>query len=225
MIQRKFYPEQRKIPISFGKFRITIPNISIYFRFLFLFSSFQFFSPINHGMAFQNPLDLFDFRHQDTSGRWMIVNDGVMGGVSESRLFLDEKGFLVFEGRVSLDYGGGFASVRSLINELDANSYQGILIKFRGDGKKYQLRLRHQDRIDGVSYFQHFQTEEKKWMEVLLPFSRFQASYRGRLLPNHRKLDTKRISQIGLMISDKQEGLFQLEIGRIALFREENLKT
>ena len=115
--------------------------------------------------------------------------------------------------------------MRSIHNDLDANSYHGILIKFRGDGKKYQLRLRHQDRIDGVSYFQHFQTEEKKWMEVFLPFSRFQASYRGRLLPNHRKLDTKRISQIGLMISDKQEGLFQLEIGRIALFREENLKT
>ena len=79
--------------------------------------------------------------------------------------------------------------------------------------------------MDGVSYFQHFQTEEKKWEEIFLPFSRFKASFRGRLLPNHPKLDTKRISQIGLMISDKQDGLFQLEIERIALFKEENFNT
>ena len=32
----------------------------------------------------------------------MIVNDGVMGGISESRLILDQQGFLVFEGSVSL---------------------------------------------------------------------------------------------------------------------------
>ena len=176
-------------------------------------------------MALQNRLDLFDFSDPDKSGRWMIVNDGVMGGISESRLFLNEKGFLVFQGRVSLEYGGGFASVRSIHNELDANSYHGIMIKFRGDGKTYQLRLRHQDRMDGVSYFQYFQTEKNKWRTVFLPFSRFQANFRGRLLPNHPKLDTKRISQIGLMISDKQDGFFQLEIERIALFKEENFNT
>ena len=72
----------------------------------------------------------------------MIVNDGVMGGVSQSRLSLDEQGALVFEGKVSLDYGGGFASVRSIVNQLDAEKYQGIFLKIRGDGNKYQLRLR-----------------------------------------------------------------------------------
>ena len=173
----------------------------------------------------QEPRDLYDFTHQETSGVWMIVNDGVMGGISESRLSLDQQGFLVFEGRVSLDYGGGFASVRSILNRLDADPFDGILIRFKGDGKRYQLRLRQGDRMDGVAYFRHFETKIGEWEEVFLPFHSFQASYRGRRLPDYPKLDTRRISQLGLMISDKQEGNFRLEVQRIALYFNEHFQT
>ncbi|MGA0320050.1 MAG: CIA30 family protein [bacterium] len=176
-------------------------------------------------MAMQEPRDLYDFTHQETSGVWMIVNDGVMGGISESRLSLDQQGFLVFEGRVSLDYGGGFASVRSILNRLDADPFDGILIRFKGDGKRYQLRLRQGDRMDGVAYFRHFETKIGEWEEVFLPFDSFQASYRGRRLPDYPKLDTSRISQLGLMISDKQEGNFRLEVQRIALYFNEHFQT
>ena len=53
----------------------------------------------------------------------------------------------------------------------------------------------------------------------------FQASYRGRRLPDYPKLDTTRISQLGLMISDKQEGNFRLEVQRIALYFNEHFQT
>ena len=167
-----------------------------------------------------NLLDIYDFSSPETAGSWMIVNDGVMGGVSKSRLSLDEQGALVFEGRVSLDYGGGFASVRSIVNQLDAQKYQGIFLKIRGDGNKYQLRLRQTSRVDGAAFYQHFKTEIGKWVEVFMPFNEFKASYRGRLLPDHPKLDTSRITQIGLMISDKQKGNFRLEVKRIAIFKK-----
>ena len=66
----------------------------------------------------QEPRDLYDFTHPETSGVWMIVNDGVMGGISESRLSLDQQGFLVLKegchwtmeevllqcGRISIDW-------------------------------------------------------------------------------------------------------------------------
>ena len=108
-----------------------------YFRKMgFLILNGSFLISVNLVMAMQEPRDLYDFTHQETSGVWMIVNDGVMGGISESRLSLDQQGFLVFEGRVSLDYGGGSASVRSILNRLDADSYDGILIRFKGDGKR-----------------------------------------------------------------------------------------
>ena len=197
-----------------------------YFRKIgFLILNGSFLISVNQVMAMQEPRDLYDFTHQETSGVWMIVNDGVMGGISESRLSLDQQGFLVFEGRVSLDYGGGFASVRSILNRLDADPYDGILIRFKGDGKRYQLRLRQGDRMDGVAYLRHFETKIGEWEEVFLPFHSFKASYRGRRLPDYPKLDTRRISQLGLMISDKQEGNFRLEVQRIALYLNKHFQT
>ena len=197
-----------------------------YFRKMgFLILNGSFLISVNQVMAMQEPRDLYDFTHQETSGLWMIVNDGVMGGISESRLSLDQQGFLVFEGRVSLDYGGGFASVRSILNRLDADPYDGILIRFKGDGKRYQLRLRQVDRMEGVAYLQHFETKTGEWEEVFLPFHSFQASYRGRRLPDYPKLDTRRISQLGLMISDKQEGNFRLEVQKISLYFNEHFQT
>ena len=47
------------------------------------------------------------------SVEWMVVNDDVMGGVSRSSVIISPEGNMVFNGNVSLKYGGGFASVRS----------------------------------------------------------------------------------------------------------------
>ena len=175
---------------------------------------------ISNSALSSNLLDIYDFNSPETAGSWMIVNDGVMGGVSQSRLSLDEQGALVFEGKVSLDYGGGFASVRSIVNQLDAEKFQGIFLKIRGDGNKYQLRLRQTSRVEGAAFYHHFKSEIGKWVEIYLPFTGFKASYRGRLLPDHPKIDTSRIAQIGLMISDKQKGIFRLEVNRMALFQK-----
>ncbi|RZO47159.1 MAG: hypothetical protein EVA80_02200 [Proteobacteria bacterium] len=88
----------------------------------------------------------------------MIVNDVVMGGVSRSQLSLSSTGTLLFEGNISLDYGGGFASVRSVFNTLDEENLNGILIMVKGDGKTYQLLVRQQKQFDGVAFFQRFET-------------------------------------------------------------------
>ena len=91
---------------------------------------------------FHEPLDLYDFSGPETSVSWMIVSDGVMGGVSESHLSLTSDGILLFQGNVSLDFGGGFASVRSVFKSCNAHNCDGILILVKSDGQIYQLRLR-----------------------------------------------------------------------------------
>ena len=111
--------------------------------------------------SFQNPLNLYDFSASKSSGSWIIVNDVVMGGVSRSQLSLSSTGTLLFEGNISLDYGGGFASVRSVFNTLDEENLNGILIMVKGDGKTYQLLVRQQKQFDGVAFFQRFETT--KW--------------------------------------------------------------
>ncbi|MBT6727218.1 MAG: CIA30 family protein [Deltaproteobacteria bacterium] len=160
--------------------------------------------------SFQNPLDLYDFSASETSGSWIIDNDGVMGGVSRSQLSFSSTGTILFQGSVSFDFGGGFTSVRSVFETVDAGNYNGLLIMVKGDGKTYQLRVWHQKQFDGVAFFQHFETTRGEWLEIFLPFICFQASYRDRLLPDHPTLNRREISQIGLMVSDKQKGEFSL---------------
>jgi hypothetical protein len=58
-----------------------------------------------------NEIVLFDFSPSDVR-LWLPVDDAVMGGVSNSAMRI-ENGRAVFAALVSLDFGGGFASVRS----------------------------------------------------------------------------------------------------------------
>ena len=53
---------------------------------------------------------LFDFSHPDAVAEWHAIDDRVMGGVSCSSLDHDPAGHAVFNGTVSLERSGGFAS-------------------------------------------------------------------------------------------------------------------
>jgi hypothetical protein len=78
---------------------------------------------------------LLDFTNPLTVNALRVVNDNVMGGVSKSRFTYDPEG-IVFEGEVSLDNGGGFASLRSPILIPDCTSALNLTMK--GDEKKYK---------------------------------------------------------------------------------------
>ena len=56
------------------------------------------------------------------SGLWRSVNDGVMGGLSRGSLRIVAAGVGIFEGEVSLENNGGFASVRATIGPRDLSA-------------------------------------------------------------------------------------------------------
>ncbi len=71
---------------------------------------------------------------------WKIVNDGVMGGLSSSKVELrDDK--LIFSGEVSLENNGGFASTRRVGFKSPENTNK-IRVRIKADGKIYKFRLR-----------------------------------------------------------------------------------
>lgn len=151
--------------------------------------------------------------------KWGTINDGVMGGVSDSRLNTNEHGAAVFAGNVSLENNGGFASVRGRLGHCDLSGFDGLVVRVRGDGKRYRLRLRHDDDLDGVTYQARFETREGVWDEVRLPLSSFEPTYRGRRLRDAEPLNAGAIHQIGFMIADGQAGPFRLEIARVEAYR------
>jgi hypothetical protein len=195
-----------------GKIRCLLPH-SYLLMFLFLF----FALPMETQSV--EPIKLLlDFEDTDKSGRWMVVNDDVMGGVSRSNVKLHSDGHLLFDGEVSTNYGGGFASVRTDYKNWEIEKYEGFILRVKGDGKTYQFRCRLGNNINQIAYRHYFQADNEDWQEILLPFKEFLPTYRGRVLTNIPQLDPKEIKQFGFMISDKQVGKFNLKIDWIGVY-------
>ena len=161
-------------------------------------------------------MQTLSFDAPESITNWLPINDAVMGGLSTSRFRYDPAGHAVFEGVVSLERNGGFASVRAAQAALGTPATLGYALTVLGDGKRYKLNLRTDDTFDGVNYQSEFQSEAGTWIEVSLPLSAFAPTFRGRPVPNAPPLNPVRVRQMGLMISDRQAGPFSLCIRRIA---------
>ena len=162
---------------------------------------------------------IFDFGNKDQYEACRIVNDGVMGGISKSEMIAADSTTATFQGDVSLENNGGFASVRTMPHKYNLDGYTGITIRVRGDGKKYQFRIRIDNRFDGISYRYIFDTKPNKWMTIHMPFSDFVPTFRGRIL-DEDPLSAKEIEQLGFLIADKQAGNFRLEIDWIKAYKK-----
>ena len=160
---------------------------------------------------------LFDFSDPETTGLFHPVGDVVMGGVSSGNL-IQEDGCAVFSGKVSLENFGGFASIRSFPGRYDLGEFEGLELEVRGDGKKYKLNLTTDLRFDSVVYQARFASQAGRWSQVKIPFSDFIPTFRGDPVSGEPPLDPSRIATFGLLISDRQEGEFRMEIKKIAAY-------
>ncbi|MBM3162610.1 MAG: CIA30 family protein [Chlorobi bacterium] len=151
---------------------------------------------------------------------WHSVDDVVMGGVSGSRFRRNPDNTGTFEGFLSTDNSGGFASARTFLPYRDFSAYSGIRLCVRGDGKRYSFRIRNDDRFDGIVFKSDFDTVRGAWIEVSLPFSGFRAAFRGRTVEGTHPLDPANIVQIGILVSKKQVGSFSLDIDWILAYRD-----
>jgi NADH dehydrogenase [ubiquinone] 1 alpha subcomplex assembly factor 1 len=177
--------------------------------------------PMRRQEMSRSSMTVADFGNPGAMQGWTTVDDVVMGGMSDSRMALTGNGTALFQGTVSLEHGGGFASVRKRDIAADLNGYEGLLIRIRGDGGKYQLRVRTDDRYDGISYRYVFVTEKGQWMTVRAPFAAFEPVFKGRRVEEAPRLDPGKVRQIGFLIAHKQEGTFRLEIESIEAYRGE----
>jgi monofunctional biosynthetic peptidoglycan transglycosylase len=144
---------------------------------------------------------------------WRIVDDGVMGGLSQGRHEIGSDGILRFSGMLSLENNGGFSSLRSGDLKMDLGKAEGVVMRVKGDGRSYQLRFGTDARYRGQAMFFKcgFPTVKGEWIEVKLPFKGFTGSWRGVELPG-KVFDPSKIRRIGLQLADKKEGPFELRV-------------
>lgn len=182
-----------------------------------VFAAFMLATPV---VAQDSSLErIIDFDTAQATA-WFVVNDGVMGGRSSSALRAVKGGVGVFEGNLSLENNGGFASVRTELPPGALSGVSQIVLRVRGDGNRYQLRLRPGRQSDGVAYGAGFDTEPGEWVTVELPTGAFEPTFRGYRPRGVGPLDPSQIGQLGIMLTDKQDGPFRLEIDWIGVHRD-----
>jgi Complex I intermediate-associated protein 30 (CIA30) len=185
-----------------------------------------------------NNRELFDFTEpdQDLLSAWMAVNDGVMGGVSDSALQI-VNGRAFFKGNVSIDRGGGFASIRTqnFNPPLDLSNYQGISLKVRGSGagQRYKLFLRPSEQWDGISYGYSFDTNANSFSDLRIPFSNLMPVKRAKIVNDAPPLERRQVSSIQIMLSKFEydgglnpsfrPGEFELELCSIGAYGDRTL--
>ena len=171
------------------------------------------------GDAVKEIRPLIDFEDPDARA-WTVVNDGVMGGMSRSSIRVTPDRTGLFSGTLSLENSGGFASVRTGLPRRDLSAREGLEVRVRGDGRAYQLRLRMDDRFDGIAYRAGFETRAGVWTTIRMPFAAFEPVFRGRIVRDAAPLDPGRLRSLGFLLADKTAGDFRLEIGEVRPYGE-----
>tara|TARA_Y100000991_G_scaffold50747_1_gene36758 strand:- start:159 stop:707 length:549 start_codon:yes stop_codon:yes gene_type:complete len=155
-------------------------------------------------------IDLINPEKNVGIANWYIVNDDVMGGISKSYLSINEEKNLIFNGYLSLENNGGFASSRLSFNKETLTGIKSFKMRIKGDGNIYKLRLRQNNRR--ASYSCDFKSLKDKWIEIDISLEDFKPSWRGYYYNDYPDLEIEEINSMGIQISDKQEGDFKLEI-------------
>tara|TARA_B100001094_G_scaffold65362_1_gene61451 strand:- start:2063 stop:2602 length:540 start_codon:yes stop_codon:yes gene_type:complete len=156
---------------------------------------------------------IYDFHTNSSFQNWAVVDDGVMGGLSSGNLGIKEDGNGLFYGYVSLDNYGGFTSVRFRKN-ISLKGYDKVVLRILGDNKFYQLRIKSGYR-DRHSYVKTFYAADE-WSDIEISLSSMEPQFRGRSL-NMRNFSGNSLVELGLLIGNKVEERFALEIDHIRL--------
>lgn len=159
-----------------------------------------------------DPIVLFDFNSQSDLSGWMIVDDVVMGGRSNSYLVITEEGQGRFHGAVSLENYGGFASTRYRPRPVSLAGQTTCKIQLKGDGKVYQFRIKEYED-ERFSYVYSFETSGE-WEVVEIPLAEMYPSFRGRIL-DMPYYQARQVSEVAILISNKRNEKFELIIDNI----------
>ena len=96
---------------------------------------------------------------------WYPVHDTVMGGRSKGGVRMADGG-IAFEGYLSLENNGGFASIRSRDVPDALMQSQGIKIRVVGDGRTYLATIRMKEYNRMLYLRAPFQTTKDKEEEI-----------------------------------------------------------
>lgn len=161
---------------------------------------------------------IIDFGETKKGDNWVVVVDGVMGGLSSSTAMMSENS-LLFKGNISLKNNGGFASLRGPKNNKDYSDFSNLEIRYRSKGQAFGIRFLEYEQFFMPYLKKTFDETLWKWTTVNISLNEFKQYILNS--EKNKKItakDFKNISRIGLIVSNKKEGNFEIEIDYIKLY-------
>lgn len=156
-----------------------------------------------------------DFGKDKVNREWRVLNDGVMGGLSEGQVTFT-KNAVQFAGTVSLANNGGFSSFRSPFQRMDLSQYKSVSLKIRTKGIACSFVMETNRRFYVPNFKQKLVTESEDWAVLELPLAEFKQYQLGRSTGNKLTPEAKsEIIRIGFITDEKREGPFKLEVDYI----------
>ena len=157
---------------------------------------------------------IVDFKTGHGASEWAVEDDVVMGGRSNGEFQINQDGFGIFSGTVSLENNGGFSSIQYNFDATDVSAHHHAYIRLKGDGKAYQFRVKS-SRRERPSYIYEFETTGD-WQTVEIPLEEMYPTFRGRRLdiPNY---PGQTMSQLRFLIGNGKAESFELKIEKIWL--------
>ena len=157
---------------------------------------------------------IFDFNADSDISNWTTVDDVVMGGRSRGNFKINDFGNGEFYGTVSLENNGGFSSLRHRFSSMDVKGFKEVIIKVKGDGKKYQFRVKD-NSSNSHSFIASFETNGG-WQTIHIQLSDMYPAFRGRTL-SIGNFSSESIEEIAFLIGNKTAENFKLEIDTVYL--------
>jgi len=156
-----------------------------------------------------------DFGQSKDGRSWQVVNDGVMGGLSQGNAQLTANSIL-FRGRVSLDNNGGFSSLRSTFSNKKLSNYKQVEIRYRSTGISLAMTLSVSRRWYVPNYKTSLSGTEGEWKTVTLPLKDFRKHYIGRPMDETLSREAQEnVIRLGFITDEKKYGPFEFEIDYI----------
>lgn len=147
---------------------------------------------------------------------WRVLNDNVMGGVSEGELAWTDS-TVMWKGATRLENNGGFASVRSTWGARNLSDLDQIVVKCRGTGGPFKLTMETSERWWMPYAYASFEPTAE-WQEVVISASdlKWSQAQMGDLTSVRPWRDLGQVLRLGLMKYDGTAQAFDLEVASIA---------
>jgi len=157
---------------------------------------------------------LTDFDEPEDAERWVIVNDGVMGGRSAGFVeFADSA--MRFSGEL-VTAGGGFTSVRFRTIGDELVGTVRLVLRLRSDNRRYSVTFNdapgtRQRIAHGADITSDGTSDDDGWSIVEVRFDDLRPTVFGRPV-DAPAFDPEQVSEVGIIISDGIDGSFELEV-------------